>query len=160
MSVIKLSTAAANCWTTWVVERHSSAAKPGHNEKKKGQCPLVGLAMPWGPWVCPLVFSSVLYHFYKKVVFATSHLACKLRLWIYSVYTQTTVLCICYHYFMLILLWACSLLYSLSLTWTGIGLRSLIISCIPFPWFLSKSDLSIPFGIESICYTFLNFYSV
>lgn len=39
MSVIKLSTPAASCWTTWVVEGHSPAAKPGLSENGKVSSP-------------------------------------------------------------------------------------------------------------------------
>ena len=46
MSVIKLATAAANCWTTWIVEGHSSAAKPGHNENRKVSAPWLVLSCP------------------------------------------------------------------------------------------------------------------
>ena len=54
MSVIKLSTAAANCWTAWIVEGHSSAAKPGHNENRKVSALWLVLPCPgdlgFAPW--------------------------------------------------------------------------------------------------------------
>lgn len=76
MSVIKLSTPAASCWTTRVVEGHSPAVKPGLSENRKVSAPWL-VAMHWEAQFIlgsSMIFSSVLYHFYK-VAFATSRLA-------------------------------------------------------------------------------------
>lgn len=141
MSVIKPPTPAARCWTTWVGEGHIFTVKPGHSGKQKGQYPLVGSPCTRDfSLFCinSMVFSSVLYPFYKKVVFPLSHLAYKLLYWFYNkeqlFNVSVPVLCIsapCHAIIpgiVLALICACTLFYSLSLTWTEIGFMSLIIN--------------------------------
>lgn len=81
MSVIKLSTPAASCWTVCVVEGPSPATKSGLSGNRKVPPWLVSHAL--GAQLIlgsPMIFSTVLYHFYDKAVFATSRLACELCL--------------------------------------------------------------------------------
>lgn len=84
--------------------------------------------------VSPMIFPSILQHFYNKVLFATRHLAYKLLLGFHSVYTQrATVFYLCHQYAMAQNYTehiADSIIglkfYSLFLTWTVVGFMSLI----------------------------------